>query len=281
MTLLDGKTLSKEKLSILKEKVSKLDRKLGIAIIKIGDNKESNIYINRKKKVALELGYNCIIIEFNKIDSEEVITNRIKELNQDNNIDGIIVELPIPKEFNQEKIINSISKEKDIDGLTKENNLSLINNKPYLIPCTPLAILDLLDEYKINLNNKKITIIGKSILVGKPLSIILNNKNIKHEVLDTKTKNIEEITKKSDIIIIAIGKKYFLKENMIKENTIIIDVGINSEDNKVYGDVDYNNVSKKASYITPVPGGIGPMTIYEAMNNIYLAYIYKKKGKIK
>ena len=277
MILLDGKKVSKEKLSTLKDKTSKLNKKLGLAIIQIADNKESTIYVNKKKQIAQELNYYCQVINFNNNEQEENIIKEIKKLNNDKNIDGIIIELPIPKHFNKDKILNTISKEKDIDGLTKANNILMKNNNPYLIPCTPLAVLDLLDYYNIPLKNKKITIIGKSQLVGTPLSIILNNKNIPNEVLDSKTQNISKITKESDIIIIAIGKKHFLKENMIKENAIIIDVGINKENTKVYGDVDFNNVSKKTSYITPVPGGIGPMTIYEAMNNIYIAYTLKNK----
>ena len=277
MMILDGKNTSIEKLAILKEKIVKLKRKPGLAIIQIGNDKASQIYVNKKKKIAQELNYNCHTINIDKKISEENIIKEINKLNNDNKIDGIIIELPLPKNLNRDKIINSIKKEKDIDGLTEENRKDLINNKPYLIPCTPLAILDLLKHYKISIDNKEITIIGKSILVGTPLYNILKNKNIQVNLLDSKTNNITYYTKKSDIIIIAIGKKHFLKSNMIKKDAIIIDVGINSENGKIYGDADFNNIKDKCSYITPVPGGIGPMTIYEAMNNTYIAYKRKEE----
>lgn len=276
-TLLDGKKVSHEKINILKEKISKINRQLGIAIIKVGNDSSSEIYVNMKKKKAIELNYNCKEIFLSESVKEEEVIKIINELNNNNLIDGIIIELPLPKHLNKDNILNSISKIKDIDGLSKENKYLLENNTPYIIPCTPLAVLDLLDYYKINLSNKKITIIGKSELVGHPLYTILKNKKLDVELLDSKTINIKEHTILSDIIIIAIGKKEYLKDNMVKKGVIIIDIGINKENNKIYGDVDFNNVSKKSSYITPVPGGIGPMTIYEAMNNLYLAYIKRKE----
>ena len=223
-------------------------------------------HITKKLKIEKAI-FNIILVNIDEIH----------KLNKDNTIDGIIIELPIPNHLNKDKILNSIIKEKDIDGLTLTNRENLEKNKPYLVPCTPLAILDLLDYYNISLKNKKITIIGKSILVGTPLYNILKNKHLEVNLLDSKTKNIEKYTTISDIIIIAIGKKHFLKSNMIKKDVIIIDVGINSENGALYGDVDFENVKEKSLYITPVPGGIGPMTIYEAMNNVYNAYILKKE----
>ena len=276
-TLLDGKKVSHEKLSILKEKVSTLNKQLGLAIIQIGNDKSSKIYVEKKKKQAQQLNYYCKVISFEKIVTEDKIIETINNLNHDNKIDGIIIELPLPKHLDRDKIINSIDKSKDIDGLTQTNRMNLENNNPYLVPCTPLAILDLLEYYQINLESKEITIIGKSILVGTPLYNILKNKHLKVNLLDSKTKNIENYTTSSDIIIIAIGKKQFLKSNMIKKNAIIMDVGINSENGKIYGDADFDNIKDKCLYITPVPGGIGPMTIYEAMNNTYLAHTLKRK----
>ena len=202
MTLLDGKKVSKEKLESLKEKISKLNRKLGLAIIKIGNDKSSEIYVNNKKKKAEELNYNCTIITLDEKSTEEKVIEKIDKLNKDNTIDGIIIELPIPNHLNKEKILNSIIKEKDIDGLTLTNRENLEKNKPYLVPCTPLAILDLLDYYNISLKNKKITIIGKSILVGTPLYNILKNKHLKVNLLDSKTKNIE----KTKLILIIAGR---------------------------------------------------------------------------
>ena len=276
-TLLDGKKVSHEKTKILKENISKLNKQLGIAIIKIGNDASSEIYVNMKIKKSKELNYHCKEISLNEFVKEEEVIQIINELNNDNLIDGIIVELPLPKHLNKDNILNSISKTKDIDGLSKENKDLLKNNIPYIIPCTPLAVLDLLDYYKINLSNKKITIIGKSDLVGLPLYRILKNKKLDVELLDSKTINIKEHTILSDIIIIAIGKKEYLKDYMIKKGVIIIDIGINKGSDKIYGDVEFDSVSKKSSYITPVPGGIGPMTIYEAMNNLYLAYIKRKE----
>ena len=271
MTILDGKELSNEKLVDLKAKISKLKEKPGLAIIEIGNNKSSRIYAKQKEKIAKYLDYNCKYIHIEDNEQEENIIDEINKLNKNENIDGIIIELPIPNYLNRDKIINTISKEKDVDGLTNKNK--------NLIPCTPKGILELLKRYQIDISNKKISIIGKSILVGTPLYNILKKRNIQVNLLDSKTENITKYTTISDIIIIAIGKKHFLKNNMIKKDAIIIDVGINSENGHIYGDVDFDSVKNKCSYITPVPGGVGPMTLYEVMNNTYIAYKLRKRKK--
>lgn len=277
MILLNGKELSSKKIDELKDKVSKLDRKLGVAIIQIGSDRASLIYSKNKVKIAEYLGYYCVYKCFDNGDKEETILEYIKELNEDRRIDGIIVELPIPKVLDKEKIINTISYKKDIDGLTSINKEYLEGNKPYLIPCTPKGIIDMLDYYNIDIYNKKVVVIGKSILVGSPMYVMLKNKGIDVVMLDSKTEDVSKYTTDADIVIVAVGNKCFLKENMVKNGSIIIDVGINSLNGKLYGDVDFDKVKEKVSYITPVPGGVGPMTLYEAMNNVYLAYLLNNK----
>ena len=271
MILLDGKKIKEKKINELKEKVNNLKEKPTLAIISIGSNKPSIIYAKNKYNLAKEIGYNCQYQHLEKTSEEEII-KYINNLNNNKNIDGIIIELPLPQYLDKEKIINSIHPKKDIDAITKVNRLKLKNNIPYLIPCTAKAIIDLLEEYQINLAKKKITIIGKSILVGTPLYQIWKNNHLDVTLLDSKTKDITPYTKKSDIIVIAIGKKHFLSKEMIKKDAIIIDVGFNYINGKIYGDADFNQLKELSSYITPVPGGIGPITQYEAMNNLFIAY---------
>ena len=277
MILLDGKKLSSKKIDELKDNVSKLDRKLGLAIIQVGSDKASLIYSRKKVELAKRLGYYCVYKRFDDDVREDVLIEYIKELNDNNRIDGIIMELPIPKYLNKNRIINTISYKKDIDGLTDINKAFLDDNNPYLIPCTPKAIMDIIDDYDIDLSDKRVVIIGKSILVGSPMYTILKNKGIDVVMLDSKIKDVSKYTTVADVVIVAVGNSCFLKENMVKKGSVIIDVGINSINGKLYGDVDFEYVKDKASYITPVPGGVGPMTLYEAMNNVYLAYLLNHK----
>ncbi len=281
MIVLEGIPLKEKKVAQLKEKVMKLEKKLGLAIIQIGNDKASSIYVKQKEKLAKYLDYNFTYIHYMETVKEEEVITQIKKLNQNENIDGIILQLPLPKHFNKEKLINMIEPKKDIDGLTKINTMKLEQNDSYLIPCTAKAIFDILEEYHIDVTNKNVTILGRSILVGKPVATMMKNKKAKVSIVNSTTKNISNYTLNADIIIIAIGKPEFLTGDYIKENTVIIDVGINRKGKKIVGDVEFNSVSKKASYITPVPGGVGPMTTYEIMNNLYLAYRLKKEGRKK
>lgn len=266
--ILNGKVIKDKILNDLKEKVSNNDLNIGLAIIQIGNDIASDIYINEKKKMCEYVGYKFYHYKYDSNVIEEDIINKIKELNNNDNIHGILVQLPIPKSLNKDNIINNISVNKDIDGLR--------NNSVY-IPCTPLGILNLIDYYKIDIVNKNIVVIGKSNIVGKPISELLIERGSNVVICDSKTNNLCDYTICADIIIIAIGKAKFLTKDMIKDNSIIIDVGINRVDNKLYGDVDFDEIYDKVSMITPVPGGIGPMTISALAVNLYKAYELTKK----
>ena len=199
-------------------------------------------------------------------------------LNKDKEIDGIMVQLPLPKHLNKKIIVNAIDENKDIDGLTDSNIIKLCNNNYALAPCTPIGILKLLELYKINIENKNIVILGRSDIVGKPLSLLLTNNNATVTLCHSKTKDIKSITNKADILISAIGKPKLITKEYIKENSIIIDVGINKDENgKLCGDIDFEDVKDKVSYITPVPKGVGPTTIAIFLENSYKAYLLNNK----
>ena len=277
--ILDGKELREKKLRILKEKLENLETKPGLAVISVGNDESSKIYIRQKENLALSLGYN-----FQHISLEENVTipdliSEISKLNNSDNIDGIIVQMPLPIHLDSSIIQNSILPEKDVDGLGFINMGSLIHNKNTLVPCTPKGIIDLLDFYDIELEGKNVVIIGRSILVGKPLALMMLNRNATVTVCHSKTKNIANFTKNADIIIVAVGSMGFLTKDMIKKDSIIIDVGINRDNGKLYGDADFENLLSIASYITPVPGGVGPMTVYELMEQVYTSHILRINNK--
>ena len=272
MIELNGKNVRKEKLLLLKEKLKLLNTQLGLVVIQVGNDEASNVYVKQKEKLATELQYKFIHKIFPETITNEEIINYISILNNDNSINGIIVQMPLPKHLDSKRIQNSIDPNKDVDGLTNINAGKLIHNENGLVPCTPKGIIELLDNYNIEIEGKNAVVIGRSILVGKPIAELLNNRNATVTICHSKTNNISFYTKNADIIVVAIGHPNFLTEDMVKENSIIIDVGINRINNKLVGDVDFENVSKKAAYITHVPGGIGPMTVYELMNNVYEAH---------
>ena len=275
--ILDGIETSKKIENDLLEKIKKLDNKPKLAIFKINNDKSSNIYINQKIKKCKELNIDVELYEFNEDSNERDIINKINECNNDISINGIIVELPIYNKFDQHKIVNTINIEKDVDGLTDINMINLINNNKCFIPCTVLGIEKLLKYYNIDVTNKKIAIINRSNLIGKPLFYRLINKDCTVTICHSKTENTDKICKDSDIIVTAVGKKDLINKNYINNNSIIIDAGIIKIDNKIYGDVNYNDVIDNCSYLTKVPGGVGPMTVISLMTNIYDAYINQNK----
>ncbi len=250
---------------------------LGLAVLQVGNDEASNVYIKQKRKMAEELGFIFIHKVFSDDATQEEIITEIQKLNEDDSIDGILVQMPLPKHLDSSVIQNSIHPNKDVDGLTQINIGRLLSNKDGLIPCTPKGIVDLLEYYHISVDGKNVVVIGRSLLVGKPTANLLLNKNATVTVCHSKTENIKEYTLNADIVIVAVGKAGFLTEDMVSDNVIVIDVGINRIDGKLYGDVDFDNVSKKASYITPVPGGVGPMTVAELACNVYKAHDLKNK----
>lgn len=272
MVELNGKELRNKLILKLKEEVEKLSTQLGLVVIQVGDDEASKVYVRQKEKLAQELGYKFIHKVYPSSVTEEELLTYIDELNYDDTIDGIIVQMPLPKHLDTTLIQNSVHPNKDVDGLTYLNSGKVLHNAESLIPCTPKGIIDLLDNNNIEIEGKNVVVIGRSILVGKPIANLLTNRNATVTICHSKTNNIEMYTRNADIIIVAIGRAKFLKADMITPGAVIIDVGINRIDGKLYGDVDYENVAPIASYITPVPGGVGPMTVYELMHNVYLAH---------
>ena len=283
MNILDGKKCSQEILDRIKEKVDKLKdsnkRVPGLAVIIVGNNPASRIYVNSKVKACEKVGFYSKEIFLEETISQAELLENIQALNNDENIDGILVQLPLPKHLNEDEICNAIDTSKDVDGFKAENlGKVMLGEEDGMVPCTPQGIMYLLDSIKdIDLYGLNGVVIGRSNIVGKPISSLLINRGVTTTVCNSRTKNIEDILNNADIIIAALGKPKFLKENMVKSGAIIIDVGINRVDGKLCGDVDFENVSKLASYITPVPGGVGPMTIAMLLNNTLRAY--DKRGE--
>lgn len=277
MTILDGKKIKAEKLAELKKEIDSLKRKPGIAVIQIGNDSASNVYVKNKEKTANELG--CVFhhISFDENVLEEDVLLKIDELNNDSSIDGIIVQMPLPKHLNTSIIQNRVSYEKDIDGLTDINAGLLFHNKDCLIPCTPKGILEMLKYYNIEISGKHVVIVGRSELVGRPLMSLMLNNNATVTICHSYTSNLQGITKEADILISAVGKKHVINSSMVKDGAVVIDVGINREDNKLYGDVDFDNVCNLTSYITPVPGGVGQMTVLSLYQNLIKAYRINNK----
>lgn len=277
MVEMNGKVLRDKKLTELKEKLGTLDCQLGLAVIQVGKDEASNVYVKQKEKLATDLGYKFIHKVFEEDVDQDKLIRYIKKLNKDDSIDGILVQMPLPKHLDSSLIQNTIDSYKDVDGLTFINAGRLVQGMPSLVPCTPKGIIDLLDEYKIKLEGSQVVVIGRSVLVGKPMSNLLTNRNASVTICHSKTKDISLYTKNADIVIVAVGKQGFLKADMVKDGAVVIDVGISRINGKLKGDVDYDNVSKVAGYITPVPGGVGPMTVYELMANVLVAHNLREK----
>ena len=270
--ILDGKTISNKIREEIKSKTKTFLIKPTLTVIQIGNDEASNIYINAKRKASESIGFNFIHIKFNAETLEQEIINKIIELNNDSYVNGILIQLPIPKKFNQYKLLNLINKDKDVDGLTDINMGMLFKNYNNLVPCTPNGIIKLLDEYKIDLKGKYAVVVGKSNLVGKPLAMLLLQKGSTVTICHSKTKDLGYFTKQADILISAVGKKNLITKDMVKDDAIVIDVGINRVDGKLYGDVDFEDIKDIASYITPVPGGVGPMTVAMLLSNVLKNY---------
>ena len=266
------------KMADLKNKVNQLGTQLGLVVIQIGDDEASNVYVKQKEKLALEIGYKFVHKRYTSNVTNEEIIEYINELNNDDSIDGIIVQMPIPSHLDTELIQNTISPLKDVDGLTFFNTGRLVHGSPALVPCTPKGIVELLDYYNIDIEGKKAVVVGRSILVGKPIAHMLLNRNATVTTCHSKTKDVSSYTKDADIVVVAVGKAGFLTGDMIKEGSIVIDVGISRIDGKLYGDVDFESCKDKVSYLTPVPGGVGPMTVYELMNNVYEAHMLRVRS---
>ena len=267
--IIDGKKVSLEIKEELIKKVSLLNKKLKLVVISVGFNEASRVYVKQKEKMAKSVGYDFLNLHFDNIEEEKLI-EEIGNLNKDETVTGVIVQLPLPSYLNKNRILNAVSSLKDVDGLTNINLLKLVKNEEGLRPCTPKGVISLLDYYKVSFENKKVVVVGRSELVGLPLFHMLLNKNATVTICHSKTLNLIDYTKEADILIVAVGKKDLITSDMIKDGVVIIDVGINRFDGKLYGDVS-NDCGLKASLKTPVPGGVGPMTVISLMENVYLA----------
>lgn len=268
LEIFDGKKVSNEILSEVKEKIDKLNKKLGLAIIWVGNNEASHIYIKNKLKRCEELGVKGNLYHLDENTTEEEVITLIEKLNNDNSIDGIILQSPVPNQIDIIKCFNKIIPSKDIDGFSNISLGNLLLDKPGHISCTPKGVMKLLDYYHINLDGKSVCLINRSIIVGKPLFNLLIRRNATVTMCHSHTKNLSEYTKNADIVISAVGKPKFITKNMLKDGAIVIDVGISRIDGKVVGDVDFDDVLDKVAYITPVPGGVGPMTVAMIFENL-------------
>lgn len=269
--IINGKEIAKKKRKEMAESVEKLkSRKVipGLAVILVGDNHASQTYVNNKRKTCLEIGMHSVLIEYPETVSEQELLTKIADLNEDSNIHGILVQLPIPKHIDEIKVIESILPEKDVDGFHPVNIGRMMTGQDAFLPCTPFGIMVMLAEMEIEIAGKHVVVIGRSNIVGKPVGQLFLNENATVTYCHSKTEDLKKHTKQADILIAAIGKANFIKADHLKAGAIVIDVGMNRDENgKLCGDVHYEEAKEIASYITPVPGGVGPMTITMLMYN--------------
>ena len=270
--LIDGKRISNEMKEELKREVEEIvktgERAPGLAVVIVGENPASKVYVRSKVRTCESLGLYSEKYTLEEDVTEEELLKLIEKLNEKEAIDGILVQLPLPKHIDEDKVIEAIAPNKDVDGFSPVNLGKLITGKCEFNPCTPYGIMELLKRYEIELSGKDVVIVGRSNIVGKPLSIMMTNESATVTLCHSRTKDIKAKTLEADIVVVAVGIEKFLKEDMVKEGSIVIDVGINRDSNgKLCGDVDFDQVSKKTKLITPVPGGVGPMTIAMLMKN--------------
>ena len=272
MKIIDGKALAEALRAELKEKIEKAERKPGLAVVIVGDDPASRIYVRNKIKACEQLGIRSYAYELPGQSTQDEVEALLDKLAINSEIDGILLQLPLPKHLNAERATAHIPFEKDVDGFSEENLGLLMKNKPRIVACTPLGVMKILENEGIDLTGKNAVVLGRSEPVGKPMAMLLLNANATVTVCHSKTKNIAEICKNADILVSAVGKAKFVTADMVKEGAVVIDVGMNRDENgKLCGDVDFENVKEKVSHITPVPGGVGPMTITMLMYNTYLA----------
>ena len=269
--IIDGKKISAVLREKLKEKVSKLKSTYnavpGLTVILVGEDPPSKIYVKNKEKSAIEVGINSEVIRYPDNVEEKVILNKIKELNKNDKVSGILVQLPLPKNINKKKVIETINPNKDVDGLHPMNVGNLSSGYDSMVPCTPLGCYLLIKDVEKDLNGKHAVIIGRSNLNGKPMTQLLLKENCTVTITHSKTKDLKAECKRADIIVAAVGRPKLVKADWVKKDAIVIDVGINKTDTGLVGDVDFDKVSKVAKAVTPVPGGVGPMTIACLLSN--------------
>lgn len=274
--LIDGKALSQKMQAELGRKVKRLKEQHGIipglAVILVGDNPASQVYVRNKERSALEAGFKSETLRLSESISQEELIDIIHQYNEDKSIHGILVQLPLPQHINDKKIILAIDPKKDVDGFHPMNTGHLWSGRPMMVPCTPAGIMEMFREYHVDLEGKHAVIIGRSNIVGKPMAQLLLDKNATVTLTHSRTRNLSEVTKEADILIVAIGQGHFVTKDFVKEGAVVIDVGMNRDENgKLIGDVVFEQVAEVASMITPVPGGVGPMTITMLLEQTYQA----------
>ncbi len=270
--IIDGTKISLMLRKNVKDLIKKENITSKLAVIQVGDNKASEVYIKNKRKACEDVGISFEYIKFNETISEDLVISEIKRLNNDISVNAILVQLPLPNGFDEGKIINNIDPVKDVDGLTYQNVGNLVLENDCLVPCTPLGVMELLKAYNVDLTSKNVCLVGRSNLVGKPLIQLLLKQNATLSICHSKSLDIKNYTKMADVLIVAAGHPNLITKDMVKDGVIVIDVGINKEGNILCGDVCFDEVSKKASLITPVPGGVGPMTVSCLLKNVVKAY---------
>lgn len=268
---IDGKKISTEIKDELKEKVKAYKEsgvEITLAVIQVGEDPASTVYVGNKKKACEYIGINSLSYELPDTITEEELLDKIRELNERKDVNGILVQLPLPKHINEDAVIRAIAPEKDVDGFHPQSVGKLSIGEPGFVSCTPAGIIQLLKRSNISIEGKECVVIGRSNIVGKPISQLLLRENGTVTICHSRTKNLKEVTKRADILVVAIGKPLFVTKDYVKEGAVVIDVGIHRDaQNKLCGDVDYADVEPIVSAITPVPGGVGPMTIAMLMNN--------------
>ncbi|MEG0615090.1 MAG: bifunctional methylenetetrahydrofolate dehydrogenase/methenyltetrahydrofolate cyclohydrolase FolD [Oscillospiraceae bacterium] len=269
--IIDGKLISQKVKEEVKAEISKLKEsgiETGLAVVIVGENPASRVYVNNKKKACEFVGINSYEYALNAETTQEELLSLVEKLNADEKVDGILVQLPLPKQIDEKTVINAIIPEKDVDAFHPINVGKIMIGDYNFLPCTPAGVMELISTTGIDISGKDCVVIGRSNIVGKPMSMLLLHKNGTVTICHSKTKNLSEICSRADILVAAVGKANFVTADMVKDGAVVIDVGMNRLDNgKLCGDVDYEDVFQKAGYITPVPGGVGPMTIAMLMKN--------------
>lgn len=269
--LIDGKKISteiKDELKVTVEELKKQGVETCLAVIQVGDDPASSIYVRNKKRACAYVGIESLSYELPEETTEDQLVKLVKELNENDNVHGILVQLPLPKHINADTIIRTISPDKDVDGFHPESVGRLCIGEPGFVSCTPAGIIQLLKRSGIEVEGKECVVVGRSNIVGKPMSILLLRENGTVTITHSRTKDLKEVTGRADILVVAIGKPKFITADYVKEGAVVIDVGMHrNEENKLCGDVDFDDIKDKVSAITPVPGGVGPMTIAMLMYN--------------
>ena len=272
MKIIDGKAIAQELRAELKEKITQQERKPGLAVVIVGEDPASRIYVRNKIKACGEIGIRSYAFELPENSTQNDVEELLDKLANDKEIDGILLQLPLPKHLDSESAIAHIPVSKDVDGFSAEHLGLLLQHKEEIVACTPLGIMKMLEKEGIDIKGKNAVVLGRSETVGKPMAMLLLNADATVTICHSKTKDIQSICKNADILVAAVGRAKFVTADMVKDGAVVIDVGMNRDENgKLCGDVDFENVKDKTSYITPVPGGVGPMTITMLMYNTYIA----------